>query len=144
MQNKSRKIVIIGGGIAGLCAAVYAQSCGYQAEVLEMHEIPGGLATSNTNSGMQWDEPYGWAPTNWLAVAGLAAYQFRDDARRIASEFRSAVDRGFAQDGTIREKYNVESANADVHVTAGYKANVIGFGWTNGVYLKLGELISTK
>jgi alpha,alpha-trehalase len=106
---------------------------------LKTFERPGGLATSATNSGMQWDEPYGWAPTNWLAVAGLAAYQFREDARRIASEFRSTVDRGFAQDGTIREKYNVESANADVHVTTGYKANVIGFGWTNGVYIKLGE-----
>jgi alpha,alpha-trehalase len=93
---------------------------------------------------MQWDEPYGWAPTNWLAIAGLASYQFHDDARRLASEFRSTVDRGFAQDGTIREKYNVESANADVHVIAGYKANVIGFGWTNGVYLKLGELTRDK
>ena len=34
-------------------------------------ERPGGLSTSNTNTGLQWDEPYGWAPTNWIAVAGL-------------------------------------------------------------------------
>ena len=46
MQNNGRKIVIIGGGIAGLCAAVYAQKCGYQAEVLEMHDMAGGLAMS--------------------------------------------------------------------------------------------------
>ena len=111
---------------------------------LKTFERPGGLATSDTSSGMQWDEPYGWAPTNWLAVAGLSAYQFRDDARRLASEFRSTIDRGFAQDGVIREKYNVESAAAGVHVTAGYKDNVIGFGWTNGVYLKLGELTGDK
>jgi phytoene dehydrogenase-like protein len=41
-----RKIVIIGGGIAGLCAAVYAAQAGYQVELLEQHSAPGGLATS--------------------------------------------------------------------------------------------------
>jgi len=107
---------------------------------LKLFERQGGLAMSNTASGMQWDEPYGWAPTNWLAVAGLAAYQYKDDARRIAQEFTASVDKGFATDGTIREKYNMEAGNADVKVIAGYKVNVIGFGWTNGVYLKLTEM----
>ena len=31
---------------------------------------------------------------------------------------------------------------ADVRVTAGYTQNVVGFGWTNGVYLKMRELLS--
>ena len=47
---------------------------------------------------------------------------------------------GFAHDGTIREKYNVVSGNADVQVSTGYKSNVIGFGWTNAVYLKMKEI----
>lgn len=46
MTDAGRKIAIVGAGIAGLCAAVYAQQCGYQTEVFEMHETPGGLATS--------------------------------------------------------------------------------------------------
>ena len=33
MNPTGKKIVIVGGGIAGLCAAVYAQKCGYQVEV---------------------------------------------------------------------------------------------------------------
>jgi phytoene dehydrogenase-like protein len=41
-----RTIAIIGGGIAGLCAAVYASKCGYQVVVLEQHTTAGGLATS--------------------------------------------------------------------------------------------------
>lgn len=45
-KQKSRKVVIVGGGIAGLCAAVYAQRCGYEALVLEMHDMAGGLAMS--------------------------------------------------------------------------------------------------
>jgi len=110
---------------------------------LKSFERPGGLAMSNTASGMQWDEPYGWAPTNWLAAAGLEAYQFRDDARRIAKKFMGSVDQGFAKDGTIREKYNMEAGNADVKVIAGYKTNVIGFGWTNGTYLRM-QTVGTK
>jgi 2-polyprenyl-6-methoxyphenol hydroxylase-like FAD-dependent oxidoreductase len=46
MTSQSRKIVIIGGGIAGLSAAVYARKCGYEVELLEQHDSPGGLATS--------------------------------------------------------------------------------------------------
>jgi len=108
---------------------------------LNLFERPGGLSTSNYNSGLQWDEPYGWAPTNWIAVAGLQALGYREDAARIARKFNATVDAGFAADGTLREKYNMERGNADVTVSTGYKANEIGFGWTNGVYLKMNEII---
>src|SRR5262252_3102146 len=46
MRQNGKKIVIIGSGIAGLCTAVYALKCGYEVEVLEMHDMAGGLATS--------------------------------------------------------------------------------------------------
>lgn len=46
MTQIVRKIVIIGGGIAGLCAAVYARKAGYQVEILEQHDVAGGLATN--------------------------------------------------------------------------------------------------
>ena len=36
------------------------------------------------------------------------------------------------------------SGNADVKISAGYKDNVIGFGWSNGVYLKLQSLLRQK
>jgi phytoene dehydrogenase-like protein len=46
MAKQKRKAVIIGAGIAGLCAAVLARKCGYQVEILEMHDMAGGLAMS--------------------------------------------------------------------------------------------------
>jgi len=107
---------------------------------LNLFERPGGLSTSNTNTGLQWDEPYGWAPTNWIAVAGLDAMGFHGDAVRIARHFNATVDAGFAADGTIREKYNVVTGNAQVAVSTGYAQNVIGFGWTNAVYLEMREI----
>jgi len=108
---------------------------------LDLFERRGGLSTSNFQSGMQWDEPYGWAPTNWIAVAGLYAFGYRQDAERIASKFDHTVDVGFAQDGTIREKYNVVAESSKIHVSAGYTTNEIGFGWTNAVYLKMKQIV---
>ena len=93
---------------------------------------------------MQWDEPFGWAPTNWVGVSGLVTAGFRDDAKRLAAKWDATVDQGFANDGTIREKYNVVSGNANVQVSAGYKMNVIGFGWTNAVYLKMKEVVADQ
>jgi alpha,alpha-trehalase len=107
---------------------------------LGLFERHGGLSTSNTNTGLQWDEPYGWAPTNWIAVAGLDRMGFHADAARIAKHFDATVDAGFAADGTIREKYNVVTGSAQVTVSNGYKQNVIGFGWTNAVYLRFREI----
>jgi alpha,alpha-trehalase len=97
----------------------------------------------NRPSGAQWNSPFGWAPTNWLAISGLEAYGFHDDARRLAAKFDATIDRSFAADGTIREKYNMALGNAEVKVSTGYTTNVIGFGWTNGVYLKLQELLKS-
>jgi alpha,alpha-trehalase len=105
-------------------------------EKLNLFERPGGLSMSNTNTGLQWDEPFGWAPTNWVSVAGLEAMGFHEEAARIAKHFDETVDEGFARDHTIREKYNVVERNSDVKVATGYKSNEIGFGWTNSIYLK--------
>jgi len=52
----------------------------------------------------------------------------------------STVETNYHHDGTIREKYNVVSGSDNVKVAAGYKSNVIGFGWTNGVYVSMEEL----
>jgi alpha,alpha-trehalase len=109
---------------------------------LNLFERPDGLSMSNFNSGLQWDEPFGWAPTNWVAIDGLEQMGFREDARRLAVKFDRTVDEGFAHDGTIREKYNVVSGNSNVQVSTGYKSNEIGFGWTNAVYLKLKEIMT--
>ncbi|MDE1176070.1 MAG: trehalase family glycosidase [Edaphobacter sp.] len=117
-----------------------------QAAELRLHlpllERAGGLATSDFDSGTQWDLPFGWAPTTWLTVKGLADYGFSPDATRIATNFSQTVLENFLRDGTIREKYNVVSGSANVEVATGYKSNVVGFGWTNGVYLEMNRLLA--
>jgi alpha,alpha-trehalase len=92
---------------------------------------------SDQVTGVQWDLPYGWAPVELLAAEGLRKYGFNEDANRISVKFLSSVQENFRRDGTIREKYNVVTRSSEANVTAGYKTNVIGFGWTNGVFLQL-------
>jgi alpha,alpha-trehalase len=116
-----------------------------QAAALRLHlplmERAGGIAMSDLDSGTQWDLPYGWAPTTWLTIKGLAQFRFTSDADRIATKFSQTILENFLRDGTIREKYNVVSGSANVEVATGYKANVVGFGWTNGVYLQMNNLL---
>lgn len=109
---------------------------------LSLFERAGGIAMSDFDSGTQWDLPFGWAPTTWLTIKGLSQYQFDADAARISSKFSGTILENFLRDGTIREKYNVVSGTANVAVATGYKSNVVGFGWTNAVYLQMNSLIS--
>ena len=108
---------------------------------LSLFERDGGLQMSTDDTGEQWDAPFGWAPTNWLAVAGLARYGYKADADRISRKFMATVQKGYQHDGTIREKYNMDTASSEVAVTTGYKTNVVGFGWTNAVYLQMQHLL---
>jgi alpha,alpha-trehalase len=116
-----------------------------QAAAVEQHirviEREGGLAMSDFDSGTQWDLPFGWAPTTWLAIKGLSQYNYNADADRIAKKFSNTILTNFLHDGTIREKYNVVSGSANVEVATGYKSNVVGFGWTNAIYLRMNELL---
>ena len=85
MKQNGRKIEIVGGGIAGLCTAVYAQRCGYQAEVLEMNSVAGGLATSwqrghyTFETCLHWllgSKPGGDMHTQWQDVLDIDKLTF--------------------------------------------------------------------
>jgi alpha,alpha-trehalase len=104
---------------------------------LPTFEHEGGLAMSAHDTGVQWDYPYGWAPTHLLAIEGLRRYGFDGDADRISYEFLSTVAENFRRDGTIREKYNVVARTSRATVAAGYQQNVVGFGWTNAAFVVL-------
>lgn len=108
---------------------------------LALFDRRGGLQTSPIRSGAQWDAPFGWAPTNWLAAKGLDDYGFTHAARRIARQFTATVRGVYDQRGAIYEKYDMLTASSDVKIKAGYTQNVVGFGWTNAAYLELQRLL---
>jgi alpha,alpha-trehalase len=104
---------------------------------IAVFERPGGLVMSPYETGGQWDYPYAWAPDQLVADEGIRSYGFIADADRTSYEFLSTVAESFRRDGTIREKYNAVTRSSETQVTAGYHMNIVGFGWTNGVFLSL-------
>lgn len=104
---------------------------------LHVFEQPGGIVMSLRESQGQWDYPFGWAPIQLLAIEGMRRYGYNSDADRVSSEFLTTVLLNFERDRTIREKYNVVTRSSEIQVTAGYSANVIGFGWTNATFVEL-------
>lgn len=106
-------------------------------ENLKYFEKPGGIVTSLRETGVQWDAPYGWAPIQLITVEGLHKYGYMEEANRISNKFLSMVINNFLKDKTIREKYNVITRLTQTQIQFGYKDNVTGFGWTNGVFLVL-------
>jgi alpha,alpha-trehalase len=126
---------------AGLATKEQAQAVVHS---LSLFEQPGGLVMSPHETGAQWDYPYVWAPIELLGVEGMRRYGFNKEADRVSYAFLSMVMENFARDGNIREKYDAVRRSSETQVAAGYHQNVIGFGWTNGVFLELMHGLSKK
>ena len=95
----------------------------------------GGIVTTEINTGQQWDAPNGWAPLQWMTIWGLDRCGQKELARDIAERWMKLNLDVFNQTGKLMEKYNV----TDIKSAAGggeYPSQD-GFGWTNGVFLKL-------
>ncbi len=103
---------------------------------LPLFERAGGLQTSTSESGDQWDAPFGWAPLQLIAVEGLRRYGYNAEADRISEKFLSMVAEQYRSRSTILEKYDVVRRSAELNreIRFGYRTNEAGFGWTNAVF----------
>ena len=55
-----KKVIVIGGGIAGLSAGIYAKKCGFDVTILESHTIAGGYCTSWRRKGYLFEGGIHW------------------------------------------------------------------------------------
>ncbi|NJB85017.1 alpha,alpha-trehalase [Lewinella marina] len=96
---------------------------------------PGGLRTSLRETGQQWDAPNGWPPLQWMAYAGLRNYGYDALAETIRQRWMDNNERVYENVDKMVEKYNVE----DITLEAGGGEYPVqdGFGWSNGVYLRM-------
>jgi len=56
----SKKVIIIGGGIAGLSAGIYSAMNGFDTEVIEMNAVAGGQCTAWDRKGYRFDYCLHW------------------------------------------------------------------------------------
>jgi alpha,alpha-trehalase len=95
----------------------------------------GGVRTTLVDTEQQWDGKNGWAPLQWWAVEAMRTYGYMEEATELARRWIATCDKGFARDGVLMEKYNVD--NPEISAGGGEYEIQVGFGWTNGVYLAL-------
>ena len=94
---------------------------------------PGGVVSTLTRTGQQWDAPNGWAPLQWLTYGGLLNYGHQELAEEIKARWTALNERVYRNTGRMMEKYNVEDLSLDAG--GGEYPVQDGFGWTNGVLL---------
>ena len=82
-----KKVTIIGSGIAGLSAGCYLQMNGYDTQIFEAHNLPGGVCTSWTRKGYTVDNCIHWlvgsSPSDnfyhlWNELIDMKGMQFLD------------------------------------------------------------------
>jgi phytoene dehydrogenase-like protein len=56
----NKKVVIIGGGIAGLSAGIYSAMNGFKTEIIEMHNVAGGQCTAWERKKYRFDYCLHW------------------------------------------------------------------------------------
>jgi len=110
--------------------------------IQEKFLMPGGVVTTLSQTGEQWDYPNGWAPMQYIAVQGLLNYNETSLAVDIAKRWLLLNERVYKEEGKMMEKYNV----VDTHLKAGggNYPNQDGFGWTNGVDIAFYDLIKSQ
>jgi alpha,alpha-trehalase len=121
----------------GLANSKQSKRCAQTLEQKLLH--PGGFVTSLQESGQQWDLPNGWAPLHWIAINGLVRYGHLSLAKEAANRWLSVNRIVFEKTGKLTEKYNMLNRLEDAQ--GGEYPNQDGFGWTNGVFLKLSRLM---
>ncbi|CAG9171162.1 alpha,alpha-trehalase TreF [Cupriavidus pampae] len=94
----------------------------------------GGLATTECNSGQQWDRPNGWAPLQWIGVRGLRHYGHNALADTIANRWLATVASLYTREFKLVEKYRLRRDGDGAEGGSGGEYPLQdGFGWTNGV-----------
>ncbi|MCL1896810.1 MAG: NAD(P)/FAD-dependent oxidoreductase, partial [Clostridiales bacterium] len=78
-----RKIIIIGAGVAGLTAAIYAQRSGFDVTLAEQHKIVGGMCTSWKRKGYLFE-----GAVHWLTGSSpeTEAYQMWKDTGALGGD----------------------------------------------------------
>jgi alpha,alpha-trehalase len=115
--------------------ATQKQADGVAKVIEEKFLRPGGLLTTLTNIGEQWDAPNGWAPLHWITIQGLRRYGYADLADEIKKRWITTNMKVFVEHRKLVEKYNVVEPG---HSAGGGEYPLQdGFGWTNGVLMAL-------
>ena len=83
----AEKVLIIGAGVSGLSVGCYLQMNGFDTEIFEMHNLPGGVCTAWKREGYTFD-----GCIHWLMGSGPAT-----NLHRMWRELHAVQGRRFVE-----------------------------------------------
>uniref|UniRef100_A0A146LQW6 Trehalase n=1 Tax=Lygus hesperus TaxID=30085 RepID=A0A146LQW6_LYGHE len=98
----------------------------------------GGLPTTTSHSGEQWDYPNAWPPLQHMVIIGLDAsgnVDAKDLAFEMAERWVHSNYKAFNSTAAMFEKYDATVVGG--HGGGGEYEVQFGFGWSNGVIMEL-------
>ena len=120
------KVNIVGAGITGLCAGSYLQMNGYDTEIFELHNVPGGLCTAWKRKDYTFDTCVHWlvgsAPSDpfyglWSELIDLHKIRFVDHEIHMQVEDRDGRSIRVYTDADRLEQEMLEKAPEDrIHI----------------------------
>jgi alpha,alpha-trehalase len=135
-KNRRRPLLTAATVVPLFCGlAGQRQACALERTVRGRLLAPGGLGTTERESGEQWDRPNGWAPLQWMAVEGFRHYGRNAIADEIRRRWMHTVQVVYEREDRLVEKYALRSSPHDAPRGGGGGEYPLqdGFGWTNGV-----------
>ena len=91
-----KKVIVIGAGISGLSAAIYAQRSGFNVTICDQHSMAGGMCTSWKRSGYLFEGAVHWltgsSPKTKLNTVWKETGALNDDVPIILQEQFHALD----------------------------------------------------
>lgn len=118
---------------AGVATPEQAKRC---VEQLQYFEYGYGLTSTEVVPwrGKQWDYPNGWAPLQYIVIAGLRRYGYNEEAVRLTNKWLE-LNRTILKDtGKLWEKYDV--VKGEIGLPGRYPTQS-GFSWTCSVFSRL-------
>jgi len=92
----SKHVIVIGAGIAGLTAGIYAKRSGFDVTIFEKHAIPGGMCTSWRRKSYLFEGGLHWLsgsnPNNDLNEIWRDVGALRDDVKIFYPEIFASVE----------------------------------------------------
>ncbi|ALC41687.1 Treh [Drosophila busckii] len=104
----------------------------------ELDSYPGGVPTTLSNTGQQWDYPNVWPPMMHMLIEGLnnlGTPQAIEMSKRWCDRWVKANYTAFRNSNAMYDKYNCEVLGGK-GIGGEYDCQC-GYGWTNGVIIEL-------
>ncbi|XP_075221589.1 trehalase-like [Lycorma delicatula] len=107
-------------------------------KIINVLNNPGGIPTTNENTGEQWDFPNAWPPLQYILITGLELtedIEARLMAKILVGKWLGSNYLAYNSTDAMFEKYDATVIGG--HGGGGEYGIQLGFGWTNGICLEL-------